>query len=192
MTELPDAAVEEAVRLTRLAQGAAADAEADAYRQDRDAVLAEHGYAARVRDGDGHPVLVCYPIDWRVDGVVEPDRIENVERAVERPLTGSGDPDDWEAVDAHNRDVAAAVEAEHGPVHGATAAAFAAFMSNHYARPLETAGPRECGEFLEEYLPRNAWPSDEQLERARESLTLTFEVAGTEPPSPIASEGSET
>lgn len=192
MTELPATAVEETVRLTRLAREAAADAEADAYRQERDAVLAEHGYAARVRDDEGDPVLVCYPIDWRVNGVVEPDRIENLERAVERPLTGSGDPDDWEAVDAHNRDIVGAVEAEHGAVHGATAAAFAAFMSNHYARPLETAGPRECREFLEEYLPRNAWPSDEQLERARESLALTFEVAGTEPPPPIAAEGSGT
>ncbi len=55
-------------------------------------------------------------------------------------------------------------------------------MGNHYARRLETAGPRECREFLEEYLPRNAWPTEEQLAAAAESVALAFEAAGAEPP----------
>jgi hypothetical protein len=55
-------------------------------------------------------------------------------------------------------------------------------MGNHYARRLETAGPRECREFLEEYLPRNAWPTDEQRSEAERSLRLLFEAAGVEPP----------
>lgn len=182
MAELPDDVVEETVRLTRLARGAVDDAEADAYRRERARLLDEHGYAARVRTDDDEAVLICHPADWVTDGVVDTDRIQDLDRAVERPLTGAGDPDDWAAIDAHNRELATAVEVEHGPVHGATAAAFADFMGNHYARRLETAGARECREFLEEYLPRNAWPTEEQLAVARDSLELAFQAAGVEPP----------
>ena len=191
MTELSDDVVDEAVRLTRLARGAVDENEAAAYRRERARLLDEHGYEARIRTDDGHSVLVCYPADWVTDDVVDTDRIQDVDRAVERPLTGAGDPDDWAAVDVHNRELAAAVETEHGPVHGATADAFADFMGNHYARPLETAGERECGEFLEEYLPRNAWPSDEQRAVAPTSLRLTLEEAGAEPPDGLgAGDGS--
>lgn len=182
MTELPLDVVDEAAKLTRLARGAVDPAEAAAYRDERDAALAEHDYKARVRTDDGHAMLVCYPSDWVVDGAVEPDRIDDLDRAIERPLTGAGDSDDWAALDAHNRDLVAAVEAVHGPVHGATVDAFADFMGNHYARRLETAGPRECREFLEEYFPRNAWPTEEQRAKAPESLRLAFEAADAEPP----------
>ena len=188
--ELPEAAVDEAARLTRLARDAVDGAEAAAYREDRRELLAEHGYRARVREDDGGAVLVCYPADWATDGVVDPAGIEDVDRAVERPLSGAADPDDWAAVEAHNREIAERVEAEHGGVHGATAHAFADFMGNHYARRLETAGPRECREFLEEYLPRNAWPTAEQLAVAADSLALTFEAAGSEPP-PLDRAGPE-
>lgn len=182
MAELPETVVDEAVRLTRLARRATDDDEAAAYRADRDERLACHGYAARVRTELDGAVLVCYPTDWVVDGVVEPDRIGDLDRAVERRLDGAGEPDEWAALDDHNRAIAQVVKAEHGPVHGATASAFADFMSNHYARRLETAGPGECREFLEEYLPRNAWPTDEQLDRARTSVRLAFEAAGVDPP----------
>lgn len=182
MAELPETVVEEVVRLTRLARDAVDENEVAAYRRERARLLDEHGYSARVRTDDGRSVLVCYPAEWVTDGVVDTDRIQDVERAVERPLTGAGDPEDWAAIDAHNRDVTAAVEAEHGPVHGANARAFADFMGNHYARQMETAGDRECREFLEEYLPRNAWPSEDQLEAAEESIRLVLEVAGAEPP----------
>lgn len=181
MVELPDDVIDEAVRLTRVARRATDEAEATAYREARDAALAEHGYRARVRT-DEDPVLVCYPDDWLSAGVVDPTQIDDLDRAVERPLAGAGDPDDWESVEAHNREVAATVEAAHGPVHGANVHAFADFMGNHYARRVETAGPRECGEFLEEYLPRNAWPSDEQRAAARTTLRLVYETAGVEPP----------
>lgn len=182
MAELPEGVVDEAVRLTRLARNAVDDAEADACRRERGRLLDEYGYAARVRTDDQGAVLVCYPTDWVTDGDVDTDSIQDLDRAVERRLSGAGDPDDWTAVDAHNREVAAAVADEHGPVHGATAEAFADFMGNHYARRLETAGPRECREFLAEYLPRNAWPTEEQLAVARRSLALAFEAAGAEPP----------
>ncbi|MFB6354074.1 MAG: rnhA operon protein [Halobacteriales archaeon] len=182
MTELPRDAIDEAVRLTHLARGAVDDDEAAAYRDERDAILDDHGYAARVREEDGQATLVCYPADWLADDAVDPERIDDLDRAVERPLAGAGDPDDWAAIEAHNRGLAEAVGDRHGPVHGATAAAFADFMSNHYARRVETAGPRECREFLEEYLPRNAWPTDEQLAVAETSLELVFAAADAEPP----------
>lgn len=187
MSDLPDDVVEEAVRLTRLARRATDD-EAAAYRAARDGILDDHGYLARVRADDAGAVLVCYPSDWLADGVVHPSRIDDLERAVERPLSGAGDHDDWTAIDAHNQEVAAAVEKAHGPVHGSTAGAFADFMANHYARRVETAGSRECREFLEEYLPRNAWPSPEQLAAARTSLRLVFEAAGTDVPPELAAD----
>ncbi|MDZ7701924.1 MAG: rnhA operon protein [Halobacteriales archaeon] len=191
MAELPEEAVDEAVRLTRLARAAVDRDEAAAYREDRSALLADHGYRARVRDDDGGAVLVCYPGDWATDGVVDPADIEDVDRAVERPLSGAGDPDDWATVESHNRTIAEAVAEAHGPVHGATADAFVDFMGNHYARRVETAGPRECREFLEEYLPRNAWPTEAQLSAARESLRLTFETADADPP-PVLDGGRST
>lgn len=186
MTELPDDVVTEAARLTRLARDAIDHAEASAYRSDRDDRLAERGYAARVREEDDRAILVCYPVDWEVDGIVDPEHIDDIDRAVERQLTGAGDPDDWETVDEHNRELADSVEASAGPVHGANANAFADFMGNHYARRIETAGKRECREFLDEYLIRNAWPSDEQLAVAEESLELVFETADVDSPPLVA------
>lgn len=182
MVELPAAVVDEAVRLSRLARAAEDQTEADAYRSKRADLLAEHGYLARVRTDDNRAVLVCYPSDWQRKGVVDPAGIDELDRAVERPLTGPGDPDDWAAVEAHNRAVAEAVTAQHGSVHGANADAFADFMSNHYARKVETAGQRVCQEFLTHYLPRNAWPSEEQLDRAEASLRRVFEAADSSPP----------
>ena len=186
MADLPEDVVDEAVRLSRLAREAADPAEAEAYRSERERVLAEHGYVPRVRDEDVGAVLVCYPADWVVDGTVDPADIADLDRAVERRLEGADDSDEWSAVEAHNRELAAAVEGEHGAVHGATAHAFADFMSNHYARRLETAGPRACREFLEDYLPRNAWPTEDQTAVAEDSLRLVFRTAGAEPPDTIA------
>ena len=180
MAELPEAVVEEAARLTRLARRAVEPAEAEAYRAERDGLVEAHGFVARVRTDD--EVLVCHPAVWIAAGVVEPDRIDDLDRAVERPLAGTGDGTDWATVEAYNREVVAAVEADHGPDHAATVEAFADFMGNHYARRIETAGDRECREFLEDYLRRNAWPTDEQLEVAEESLRLVFEAAGAAPP----------
>ena len=179
---LPEDVVDEAARLTRLARDAVDDTARAAYRARRDEALAAHGYVARVRSDDGEPVLVCHPAEWVVDGTVRPERIEDVDRAVERPLRGTGEREAWAAVEAHNRALVERVEAEHGPVHAATVAAFADFMGNHRVRRLETAGEPACREFLEEYFPRNAWPSDEQRAVAAESLRLGFEVAGAEPP----------
>jgi hypothetical protein len=207
---LPEAVADEAERLTRLARDAetregpesestsetdVASApeggrEAAAARDERDELLAEHGYTARERVDEGTRrgseetgggtrgvTLVCYPEEWIDDGTIRFDLIEDTARAVERPLDVPASEADWESVDAHNRRIAEQVGETHGPVHGANATAFAAFMSNHYARPIESATDRMREEFLTEYFPRNAWPTDEQRSLVEESVAVAVETA---------------
>lgn len=178
MPEPPESVVEEAERLTRLALDASDDGEADAYRERRDGLLAECGYAARERDdGEGEVTLVCYPADWLDEsGTIRVERVDPA-AAVEVSLSGPGDPEEWADVDEHNRAVARRVHAEHGGVHGATATALAAFASDHYAKPVEALTEGELAEFREEYFVRNAWPSDEQRERVAESLRYARDAA---------------
>ncbi|MFB6211378.1 MAG: rnhA operon protein [Halobacteriales archaeon] len=180
--DLPVETIEAAVRLTRLARQTVDEAEATAYREDRDARLAEWGYVARVRSEETRDVLVLYPEEWITDGTVRTERIEDIDRAVERTLSGVGEENEWTAIDAHNRDLVAAVEEEAGPVHAANAAALADFMSNHYARRIETATAAELREFRTDYYPRNAWPSAEQKRKLTESIEHVFRAAGTSPP----------
>ena len=177
MGELPAAVADEAERLTRLARAATDEAEREACREERAAVLADHGFTARVREGDTGAVLVCYPDEWLDDGTVRTERIDDTDRAVERRLSGPGDPDDWRHVAAHNDRVVARVAERHGDVHAANARAFADFMSNHYARRIETTTADERREFREEYFVRNAWPSAEQRSAIEQSLSLTFDAA---------------
>ncbi|WP_049901452.1 DUF7108 family protein [Halococcus agarilyticus] len=177
MGELPAAAVDEAERLTRLARAATDEAEREAYREERASVLADHGFTARIREEGSDAVLVCYPDEWLDDGTVRTDRIEDTDRAIERRLSGPGDPDDWRQVAAHNDRVVARVAERHGDVHAANARAFADFMSNHYARRIETATADERCEFREEYFVRNAWPSAEQRSAIEESLPLALDAA---------------
>lgn len=174
--ELSEEAVEEAERLTRLARDAVDESEAETYLEDRDSLVAEHDFAARVREDDTNDVLVLHPDEWVEDGTIQVERVEDTDRAVEIRLDGPGDPEDWEEVDTHNAEVAEQVRAEHGDVHGDNAAAFADFMSNHYARPVESATSGEVEEFLSEYYPRNAWPSKKQRETVGESVELVFDV----------------
>lgn len=176
-SELPSSVVDEAERLTRLAREASGD-ERDAYEHRREALLAGHDFAARVRTDDPGDVLVCYPAEWREDGTVRTDRIDDLSRAVEVPLAGPGDPDDWDAVEAQNRELVAAVREAHGDVHGDNAAALADFMGNHCARPIESATSAELAEFRTEYFVRNAWPSDAQRATIDESIERVFETAG--------------
>lgn len=175
--ELPREVADEAERLTRLARDAVDENEAAAHRERRDELLAEHGFTARVRGEEAEVILVLHPSSWVVDGDVHPDRIEDTDRAIERPLEGAGDADDWDAVDEHNTAIAKRVAEAHGEVHGENARAFATFMSNHYARPLEQATQRMREEFLTDYFPRNAWPDDDQRAAVAESLELVDRVA---------------
>ena len=181
MTDLPDDTVEEAERLTRLARNATDEGERRAYREKRDALLAPHDFTARVRNEDARDVLVLHPDEWTEDGVIRVERVDDTDRAAEIPLDGPGDPDDWDEVDEHNRAVAKTVRDAHGDVHGANAAAFADFMSNHYARPVESATGEEVREFVSEYFPRNAWPTEEQKMVVDESVELVLESAGATP-----------
>ncbi|MFW6435960.1 MAG: DUF7108 domain-containing protein [Halovenus sp.] len=179
MTDLPSDVIDEAERLTRLAREAIDDNEAAAYRRERDDLLAEYGYTARIRAEDD--TLVCHPEEWVDDeGTIHPEEIEDIDRGVERSLSGPGEGDDWEAIEAHNRAIAEAVADEHGEPHGETAHALADFAGNHYAKPIDDLTEGELAEFREEYLPRNGWPSDAQLETLGLSIEYTLEKADAE------------
>jgi hypothetical protein len=176
---LPVDVVTRAVTLTRRLRQAVDDEDRAAFGAERDRLLADHGYVARVREDAAGETLVLYPDEWVDDGVVRVDRVEDPGRAVERSLSGVGS-DDWDDVAAHNRRIADRVADVHGDPHGATAHAYADFMSNHYAKRLEAASPAERREFREEYLPRNGWPTEAQREAVEESLRRIEETAETE------------
>ncbi|MFC6836516.1 DUF7108 family protein [Halomarina ordinaria] len=175
MTEVPDDIVTEATRLTRNARDAVDPAEARAARERRDDLVAAHDFVAREREEDA--TLVLYPEEWLEGETVRIECIDDTDRAIERPLEGPGNEADWESVEAHNRAVAERVAEVHGSTHGENAAAFADFMGNHYARPIETATASMREEFLTEYYPRNAWPSKEQRAVVEKSLDLTVRTA---------------
>ncbi|QLC33747.1 rnhA operon protein [Halarchaeum sp. CBA1220] len=182
MPDLPDDTVAEAERLTRLARRASDEDEASVYREERAALLGEHGYVAREREDDGHVTLVCYPEAWLDDsGTIRMDAVDPTD-AVERPLGGPGDPEYWDDVAEHNREIARRVHEAHGSVHGETATALAAFASNHYAKAVEELTAEELAEFREDYFVRNAWPSADQRDALTESLRYAFEAAGKELP----------
>jgi len=193
--DVPEDAVREAERLTRLARTAEqreagqaegapelpedAPSEADAYRERRDELVGEYGYETRIREEDD--TLVLYPEEWLEDGVVQFDRVDETDRAVEVSLSGAGDPERWRDVAEHNDALVDAVAAEHGETHAANARAFATFMSNHYAKEIERATADEVTEFLEEYYPRNSWPSATEAPLVEESVKKLFSVADAEP-----------
>jgi hypothetical protein len=180
--DVPVEAVEEAERLTRLAREAESaeptpeiEQAAEQYRERRDALAAEYGYTARVREEDD--ALVLYPDEWMEDGTVRLDRVEDTDRAVEVSLSGPGDADRYREVAAYNEAVAAAVAEREAAVHARTAETFATFMSNHYVRTVDDATPEMRAEFREEYLVRNGWPTDEQLDAVDKSLSVIASVA---------------
>ncbi|MFC6904998.1 DUF7108 family protein [Halalkalicoccus tibetensis] len=181
MAELPEETVEEATRLTRLARRASDPDEAAAYRAHREELLSEHGFTARVREEDATATLVLHPDGWIEDGTIRPDRVDDTDRAIEVQVAGPESPDDWDAVEKHNRAVARRVREAHGEVHGENAEAFADFMGNHYAKPVEQATPEERAEFLSEYFVRNAWPSEEQKRRIERSLQHVEAAAKADP-----------
>jgi hypothetical protein len=189
MTDLPDPVIDEAERLTRLARDAIDDAEARAYRENRDATLADYGYTARVREDDTRDVLVCHPEEWIEDGQIHPERVEDIDRGIERPLSGPGESADWDVVAEHNDDIVDEVAREEREVHAENARALADFASNHYAKPIEELTRAELLEFREDYFERNAWPSDRQRSVLDDSLRLTFKK--TDVPCPLDSGRTE-
>jgi hypothetical protein len=180
-SDLPERVVTEAERLTRRAREAVDEAERAGAVRARDRLLADHGYTARIRREESREVLVCYPDEWVEDGTIRPGHIDDTDRGIERPLSGAGD-EDWETVDAHNRELAGAVEAAHGSAHGANAHALADFAGNHYGKRIEELTGEELSLFLAEYYPRNVWPTDDQNAVVEESIRLVFEQAGVPVP----------
>ncbi|MFB6096190.1 MAG: rnhA operon protein [Haloferacaceae archaeon] len=178
--DLPTDAADEAERLTRLAREALDDGEREAYLADRERLLAQYDFTARIREEDD--TLVLHPEEWTEDGTIYPSRIDDLDRAHEISLSGPGDPEEWDEIEAHNAALVEAVREAHGEVHAANARAFADFMGNHYARRVETADAPEIREFLAEYYPRNAWPSDEQKSVVEASIELVFDAADAEAP----------
>jgi hypothetical protein len=174
----PPAVIDAAERLTHLAREAHSAEEAATYRADRDDRLAEHGYTCRVRAEDTSDVLVLHPADWVEEGTVHTDRIADLDRGIEVALSGPGESEDWAVVEADNRALVEAVRTTYGDVHGDNAAALADFLGNHYAKPVASATRAELREFLVDYYPRNAWPTDEQRAIVEESVQLVFEAAG--------------
>lgn len=180
MAEIPGDVIESVTRLTRLAREAVDENESTAYRKRRAELLTEYDFAARLRREDD--TLVLHPEEWLEDGVVQLERLEDLDRAVEVPLEGQRAHEDWEAVEARNAAVVDELADAHEEVHAANARAFADFMGNHYKRTVDTATAREVREFLEEYYPRNAWPTREQQAVVRESLELLFDAADASVP----------
>jgi hypothetical protein len=174
---LPADVIDRAVTLTRHARAAVDENERNAYLEARSDILAEHGYEARVRTGDTGETLILHPKEWIDEGTAQLDRIDDTNRAIERSLSGPGTGENWAEIDEHNQKIAAMVGERHGEIHGETATAFAAFMSNHYSKTIEEATPAEREEFKTEYFPRNAWPTDEQREQLDRSMQLIFRTA---------------
>lgn len=177
-SELPESAIDGVERLTRLARNAVDENEAAAYRARRTELLAEYCFTARVReDPDGGETLVCHPDEWLDDeGLVDYDAIEDTDRGIEVSLSGPGEQGTYDEAAAANRELVAAVRAEYGDIHAANARAFADFMSNHYATPIADAAGGQIREFLTEYYPRNAWPTDAERAVVVRSLRRVFEV----------------
>ena len=172
--EVPREVVAEAERLTRLADEAVDDDEAAAYREHRDELVADWDFAARVREEDD--TLVLHPEEWIDDGVVQFDRINDTDQAVEVSLSGPDHGADWADVEAANQAVVEAVAERYGPDHAANVRSFADFMGNHYLKRVDNATRAEKEEFLTEYYPRNAWPSKEQESIVAESVELVTDV----------------
>lgn len=187
--QLSEAVIDEAVRLTRLAQRAPESApagtfgeepslsEADRYRRERNELLEEQGFRARLREDDHGLTLVCYPAEWLQQGEVDLAAVEDTGRAVERRIDGTGGSDSWQPVAEHNREVAEAVATRYGEPHARTARSFGRFMASHRVRRVETATAEDILEFVEEFFPRNTWPTDAQRSVVMRSLRLTIAAA---------------
>ncbi|WP_436344317.1 DUF7108 family protein [Natronorubrum sp. FCH18a] len=182
--DLPPEIVDEVERLTRLERTVSDEGEARAHAERREQLLDEHDFTSRIRDDDGDDVLVLHPEEWHDDeeGVIRTDRIDDISRGVEVPLEGTADPDDWDAVEAHNRNLVERVREHHGDVHGDNASLLADFVGNHYAKRIEDLTGAELREFRSEYFVRNAWPSDAQRDAIEESIALVYETAGVSVP----------
>lgn len=180
MAELPDAVIERAEHLTRRARELRDGEAASEARAERDTVLAEYGYRARVREDEDRAVLVCHPQEWLEDGTAALDSIEDTDRAIERPLSGPTGAD-WEQVLTDNDAVVEQVRAEHGEDHASNARALAEYAQNHHATTIDRLTDDQLAHFREEYYPRNVWPTEAQATLLADSLEKVKRIV--KPPS---------
>lgn len=188
---LPESAIEEAERLTRLARRVPDDAEAEHYRERRADLLAEYDYAAVLREeGDeAAPTLVCHPVEWRDDqGAIDPARIDEIDRAADVDLGTADEHEAWDAVAERNEAVVERVREAHGDVHAANAEAFAAYVSNHHAKLIPAVTAAELRFFRKEYYPRNVWPSEEQRAVLAQSIAYVYDELDVPMPTAADSE----
>ncbi|MBS3759876.1 DUF7108 family protein [Halodesulfurarchaeum sp.] len=184
MPDLPDSVVETARAMT-LAARRDTHPDSSALRSRRDSLLESYGYSARLRADDDGPVLICYPESWLEKGVFQPDQLESTANAVERPLFSDPPADGWDAIQAHNTELAAKVTREFGDTHGANAAAFGTYMANHHKVRVEAATAAAVDHFLSKYYPRNTWPPPAQAAVIESSIEKLFAVAGESYPEPV-------
>ncbi len=177
---LPAAIRETALGLARKESRSSAE-EAARLRARREALLEEFGFTSRIRDEDERAVLVCYPSEWIVEGTIDREAIDDIDRAVELPIDGPVDPESWSALATDNQKLAKQVHTHHGPIHGNNADAFVVFMNNHRARPVRSATSDDIEEFLTEYYPRNAWANEDERAVVEDSLDLLFKLASNDP-----------
>lgn len=153
--------VQEVVAVARAAVGARRDAGELDRMED---IAGDHGYRARLRDDD---VLVLHPDDWLDDegvlhGDVDPDD------ALEIHLGDSGGAEEarmrnddllegFEA-DVEDEDVRFNVER------------FAEYCENHHGVAVDEVTSQQVEEFVDEYYPRNVWPSGSAEEKLESSL----------------------
>ena len=180
---LPREVVDEAERLTRLAREATVEAEQEAYLDHRGDLLESRDYTARVRGDDTRDVLVLHPQEWVEEETIRTERIEDVSRGIEVPLSGPGAGDDWAEIDAYNRAIVESVREEHGDAHAANVAALADFAGNHYAKLVTELTAAELREFRDDYFRRNAWPTADQRDVVEKSVQLAFDAVDERCPS---------
>jgi hypothetical protein len=183
MPDLPDSVIETARAMTRAARRGT-HAEPSALRSRRDDLLGSYGYSARLREDENGPVLVCYPESWLQNGVFQPEELESTANAVQEPLFSAPAVDGWDAIQAHNTELATTVKREFGDTHGANAEAFGTYMANHHKARIEAATATAVTHFLSVYYPRNVWPSPAQAAVVESSLEKLFAVAGESYPEP--------
>ncbi|WP_303704119.1 rnhA operon protein [Haloquadratum walsbyi] len=173
---LPQSVIDEAERLTRLCVNATVDAEITVYRDQRQSLLDEYGYTARIRDADD--TLVLYPQSWLTDGIAQFNQIDDTNRAVEVSLSGPAVEADWEDVETTNKTIIDTIRQEHGEAHAKNIRAFADFMGNYYLKTVTEATKDERKEFINEYYTRNAWPSEQEEAIVSKSIKLLDTIEG--------------
>lgn len=138
----------------------------------RDRLVRSHGHRARLRLDD--MVLVLYPEEWVEDGEVRFEEVEDVDRALEVEL----EPEkEWGEAHSENKELLSEFGERVEDHHVYNARVFTEFLENHYSISVMDARQEHVNEFLEEFYPRNAWPSRQARVCVDESVEMFLEFA---------------